>query len=127
VGELLDGKFRVTKEIGRGGMAVVYSAENIDIGKPVAVKILSEELTTSRTVNERFLREARAAAKIQSPYICEVYDVGTYEGRPFIVMELLEGESLYDKLSRERQLTPVDTVRIAIQTAKGLRRAHEIN
>ncbi len=127
VGEILDGKFRVTKEIGRGGMAAVYSAENIGIGKPVAVKILSEELTTSRTVNERFLREARAAAKIQSPYICEVYDVGTYQGRPFIVMELLEGESLYDKLSRERQLTPMDTARIAVQTAKGLKRAHEIN
>ncbi len=127
VGEILDDKFRVTREIGRGGMATVYSAENIDIGKRVAVKILSDDLATSKTVTERFLREARAAAKIHSPYICEVYDVGTYDGRPFIVMELLQGESLYDRLARERQLSIEDTLRIAIQTAKGLRKAHEMN
>jgi serine/threonine-protein kinase len=127
VGEVLDGKFRVTKEIGRGGMATVYSAENVDIGKLVAVKILAEDLATSKTVNERFLREARTAAKIQSPYICEVYDVGMYQDRPFIVMELLDGESLYDKLARERQLSIQDTLRISTQTAKGLKKAHEIN
>ena len=61
-GTLLEGKFRVTREIGRGGMAAVYEAENIDIGKRVAVKILAAELITSRIVRERFLREARAAA-----------------------------------------------------------------
>ncbi len=127
IGEILDDKFRVTREIGRGGMAVVYSAENVDIGKRVAVKILSEDLATSKTVTERFLREARAAAKIHSPYICEVYDVGTYDGRPFIVMELLQGESLYDRLARDRQLSVDETLRIAIQTAKGLRKAHEMN
>ncbi len=127
VGDVLDGKFRVTKEIGRGGMATVYAAENIGIGKQVAVKILAEDLTTSKTVNERFVREARAAARIQSPYICEVYDVGTYRDRPFIVMELLEGESLYDKLARERQLSAEETLRIAVQTARGLKKAHDIN
>lgn len=124
VGDVLDGKFRVTKEIGRGGMATVYAAENIGIGKQVAVKILSEDLVTSKTVTERFLREARAAAKIHSPYVCEVYDVGTYDDRPFIVMELLRGESLYDKLARLRQLPVDEAVRIAVQTAKGLKKAH---
>src|SRR5262245_64028495 len=92
IGTIVEGKFRITKEIGRGGMAAVYEAENVDIGKRVAVKVLSAELANSKVVTERFMREARAAAKIRSPYICDVYDVGTYNGRPFLVMELLRSE-----------------------------------
>ncbi len=127
VGAILDGKFRVTKEIGRGGMAAVYEAENIDIGKRVAVKVLAAELVSSKTVTERFLREARAAAAIRSPYICDVYDVGMFDNRPFLVMELLEGESLYDRLSRVRRLDNQPTIRIATQVAKGLVKAHDAN
>jgi len=126
-GTLLEGKFRVTREIGRGGMAAVYEAENIDIGKRVAVKILAAELITSRIVRERFLREARAAAAVRSPYICDVYDSGMYEERPFLVMELLEGESLYDMLTRVRQLDFETTLRIATHSARGLGKAHESN
>lgn len=126
-GTLLEGKFRVTREIGRGGMAAVYEAENIDIGKRVAVKILAAELITSRIVRERFLREARAAAAVRSPYICDVYDSGMYEERPFLVMELLEGESLYDLLTRARQLDFETTLRIATHSARGLGKAHESN
>ncbi len=126
-GTLLEGKFRVTREIGRGGMAAVYEAENIDIGKRVAVKILAAELITSRVVRERFLREARAAAAVRSPFICDVYDSGMYEERPFLVMELLEGESLYDLLTRARQLDFENTLRIATHSARGLQKAHESN
>ncbi|MDF3068520.1 MAG: Protein kinase [Polyangiaceae bacterium] len=126
-GTLLEGKFRVTREIGRGGMAAVYEAENVDIGKRVAVKILAAELITSRIVRERFLREARAAAAVRSPYICDVYDSGMYEERPFLVMELLEGESLYDLLTRARQLDFESTLRIATHSARGLQKAHESN
>ena len=125
IGTILDGKFRVTKEIGRGGMAAVYEAENVDIGKRVAVKVLAAELANSKVVTERFMREARAAAKIRSPYICDVYDVGTYNGRPFLVMELLEGESLYDRLARDRRLDPKEVLEIAGQTAMGLQQAHD--
>lgn len=125
IGSILDGKFRVTKEIGRGGMAAVYEAENVDIGKRVAVKVLSAELASSKVVTERFMREARAAAKIRSPYICDVYDVGTYNGRPFLVMELLEGESLYDRLARERRLQPKEAMEIAGEVAMGLQQAHD--
>jgi serine/threonine-protein kinase len=125
IGTVLDGKFRVSKEIGRGGMAAVYEAENVDIGKRVAVKVLSAELANSKVVTERFMREARAAAKIRSPYICDVYDVGTYNGRPFLVMELLEGESLYDRLARDRRLDPKEVIEIASQTAMGLQQAHD--
>ncbi|MEI9941664.1 MAG: serine/threonine-protein kinase [Pseudomonadota bacterium] len=127
VGTVLEGKFRITKEIGRGGMAAVYEAENVDIGKRVAVKILAAELITSRVVRERFIREARAAAAIRSPYICDVYDSGMFEERPFLVMELLEGESLYDLMTRVRQIDVETTVRIATHTARGLAKAHESN
>jgi serine/threonine-protein kinase len=127
IGTVLEGKFRVTREIGRGGMAAVYEAENIDIGKRVAVKILAAELITSRVVRERFIREARAASAVRSPHICDVYDSGMYEERPFLVMELLEGESLYDMLTRLRRLDIQTTVTVITQTARGLAKAHEAN
>ena len=127
VGTVLEGKFRVTQEIGRGGMAAVYEAENIDIGKRVAVKILSADLITSRIVRERFMREARAAAAIHSPYICEVYDSGMYHDRPFLVMELLQGESLYDRMTRVRQLRASTTLKIMRHVVRGLAKAHEVN
>ena len=124
IGTILVGKYRISREIGRGGMAAVYEAENVDIGKRVAVKLLSSELITSRVVRERFLREARAAAAVRSPYICDVYDVGEFDSRPFLVMELLEGESLYDLMSHVRRLDFERTVRIIVQTSKGLAKAH---
>lgn len=124
VGSVLVDKYRITREIGRGGMAVVYEAENVDIGKRIAVKVLSAELVTSRIVRERFFREARAAAAVRSPYICDVYDVGEFDGRPFLVMELLEGESLYDRMTRVRRIDVATTLRIITQTAKGLAKAH---
>jgi serine/threonine-protein kinase len=78
-------------------------------------------------VRERFIREARAAAAIRSPYICDVYDSGMYEDRPFLVMELLEGESLYDMMTRVRQLDAQTTLRIATHSARGLAKAHDSN
>jgi len=125
IGTVLEGKFRVTQEIGRGGMATVYEAENVDIGKRVAVKILSAELITSRVVRERFIREARAAAAIHSPYICEVYDSGMYQDRPFLVMELLDGESLYDRMTRVRQLKVSTTLKVMRHVVRGLAKAHQ--
>lgn len=127
VGLLLAGKYKVTRELGRGGMAAVYEAEHINIGKKVAVKVLAAELTNSAVVIERFFREARAAASVKSPYIVEVYDSGRLEdGRPFIAMELLEGESLYDRMARVRLIDPMSTVRIITQVAKGLVKAHAV-
>src|SRR6201992_1300487 len=125
VGTVLAGKYRITREIGRGGMAAVYEAENVDIGKRVAIQVLAQELTTSAIVVERFLREARAAAAIRSPYICDVYDSGRLEdGRPFLVLELLEGESLYERMTRVRQMDTQTTLRIVTHVARGLTKAH---
>ena len=126
-GTVLVGKYRVARELGRGGMAAVYEAEHVNIGKRVAVKVLAAELANSAIVIERFIREARAAASVKSPYIVEVYDSGRLEdGRPFIAMELLEGESLYDRMARVRLIDPQATVRIIGQVAKGLMKAHAI-
>jgi eukaryotic-like serine/threonine-protein kinase len=125
VGTLLAGKYRVTRELGRGGMAAVYEAEHVDLGKHMAIKVLAAELANSTVVIERFIREARAAASVKSPYIVEVYDSGRLEdGRPFIAMELLEGESLYDRMARVRLIDAQGTARIIGQVAKGLMKAH---
>ncbi len=124
-GTLLIGKYRVTREIGRGGMAAVYEAEHTSLGKKVAVKVLAAELAASTIVIERFFREARAAASVRSPYIVDVYDSGRLEdGRPFICMELLEGESLYDRMARIRLIDPETTVRVINHSAKALTKAH---
>ena len=125
VGFLISGKYRVTGELGRGGMAAVYEAENVDIGKRVAIKVLAQELISSAVVVERFLREARAVAAIRSPHICDVYDSGRLEdGRPFLVLELLEGESLYERMIRVGQIDIQTTVAVVTQTCKGLIKAH---
>ncbi len=124
---LLAGKYRVTRELGRGGMAAVYEAEHVDLGKRVAIKVLAAELANSAIVIERFIREARAAASVKSPHIVEVYDSGRLEdGRPFIAMELLVGESLYDRMARVRLMDVQSTVRTIGQVAKGLMKAHAI-
>src|SRR5262245_9341736 len=125
-GTVLSGKYRVERELGRGGMAAVYEAINVDIDKRVAIKLLAGHLAASQTVVERFLREARAVSQIKSPHICEVYDSGRLdEGTPFLVLELMEGESLYDAMCRDRQMSPQVTLAIILQVAKGLARAHE--
>jgi eukaryotic-like serine/threonine-protein kinase len=125
VGTILVGKYRVVREIGRGGMAAVYEAEQLSLGKKVAVKILAAELAASTIVIERFFREARAAASVKSPYIVDVYDSGRLDdGRPFIAMELLEGESLYDRMARVRIIDVETTIRVVVHTARGLVKAH---
>ncbi|MBX3212848.1 MAG: protein kinase [Labilithrix sp.] len=125
VGTLLVGKYRVAREIGRGGMAAVYEAEQLSLGKKVAVKVLASELAASTIVIERFFREARAAASVRSPYIVDVYDSGRLDdGRPFITMELLEGESLYDRMARVRIIDLETTIRCIVHTARGLVKAH---
>src|SRR4051794_41037793 len=125
VGQVLVGKYRVVREIGRGGMAAVYESEQLSLGKKVAVKVLAAELSASTIVIERFFREAKAAASVKSPYIVDVYDSGRLDdGRPYIAMEMLEGESLYDRMARVRIIDIDTTVRVIVHTAKGLMKAH---
>jgi serine/threonine protein kinase len=121
---LLGERYRLVRMIGSGGMGTVWEAEDETLGRPVAVKVLSESLAAGERAVRRFEREARAAARLSGPNIAAVYDFGRSEGRPYIVMELVRGETLADRLAREGPLAPQEAARIAAQVAEALEEAH---
>jgi serine/threonine protein kinase len=115
--------YRIVSQIGSGGMGVVYSAEDDRLGRLVALKFVSEELARERQTIERLRSEARTASALNHPGICTIYDIGEYEGRPFIVMELLKGQTLRDRLVHGA-LKIHEAVDIGIQVADALEAAH---
>src|SRR5262245_49673320 len=121
--EKLAGRYQIEGEIGRGGMATVYRAHDTQHDRPVALKLLHPELAASLGA-ERFQREVKLAARLQHPHILGVYDSGEIEGSLWFTMPLVEGESLRDRLSRERQLPIADAVRICREAALALDFAH---
>jgi eukaryotic-like serine/threonine-protein kinase len=119
----LSGSYALERELGRGGMATVFLASDLKHDRPVALKVLHPELAQS-VGPERFLREIKLAARLQHPHILTMLDSGETAGRLWFTMPFVEGESLRDRLRRERQLPVEDALRIAREAAQALQYAH---
>ncbi|HMV33158.1 MAG TPA: serine/threonine-protein kinase, partial [Gemmatimonadales bacterium] len=116
-------RYRLERQLGQGGMATVYLAQDLRHDRQVAVKVLREELAAVIGA-ERFLAEIRTTANLQHPHILPLFDSGQVEGTVFYVMPYVEGESLRDRLTRETQLPVEEAVRIAREVAQALDYAH---
>jgi eukaryotic-like serine/threonine-protein kinase len=121
---LIAGKYELVEQLGRGGMGSVWRARSLRLRSWVAVKLIDPALAASALGKRRFLREARAAAGLRSPHVIQVLDHGVDHETPYIVMELLEGETLATRLRRVGRLMPLETASLIRQLARALRRAH---
>lgn len=125
VGSVLAGRYRIVRRLGEGAMGAVYLGEHMRFGRRDAIKVLREEMAQDREATERFLRGARNVSAINHPNVCTVYDFGdTDDGRQFLAMEFVEGETLADTLEREGRLPLERSVEIVRQIALALDAAH---
>jgi serine/threonine protein kinase len=126
-GQVLAGKYRVERVLGQGGMGIVLAAKHIHLEEKVAVKLMLAEAAFSTEAVARFLREARAAARLESAHVARVTDVGTLEdGRPYMVMEYLDGQDLSQVLTSSGPLAIGDAVDYVLQAAEAIAEAHSI-
>ena len=127
VPQLIAGRFRIEREIGTGGMGTVYLATHLGLERPVAVKIIKREFAGDADVADRFLREARTMAKLRHTHAAMIFDAGNLpDGRHFIVMEFVEGETLSQALAREGKFSATRAVQIATQICDVLEEAHRL-
>ncbi|MFW6050941.1 MAG: protein kinase domain-containing protein [Myxococcota bacterium] len=124
VGRVIDGRYRIAGELGSGGVGVVYRAEHLQLARPVALKLLHSEFGSSQTQVRRFEREARTLASLSHPHIVTVTDYGVVEGMPYLVMELLEGQTLQQLLKEQGALEPDRALHVTRQTLRALAFAH---
>ena len=121
---LLAGRYEIERPLGHGAMAVVDLAHDRELGRDVALKRLAENLARDDDLRDRFVREGRLAARLGHPNIVRVYDVGEADGRPYIAMEHVDGETLADLLARREKLTAAETEELGAQAARALVAAH---
>jgi serine/threonine protein kinase len=127
VGNILAGKYRVDKILGRGGMGIVVAATHLELETSVAIKLLLPEVRGNQEVVTRFAREARAAAQIKSEYVARTLDVGKLDsGCPYIVMEYLEGADLSQRLAQQGPLPIPEAIRLILQACDALAEAHAL-
>ena len=124
LGKTIAGRYVLRSLLGHGGMGAVYEAEQVNIGKKVAIKFVDPEFVTDEQILTRFAREARAMSTIESPHIVSIFDAGTEEGRPYLVMELLRGEDLGQRLRRTSRVPLAESLHIIAMVLKGLSKAH---
>ncbi len=125
VTDVLSGRYRLVEKVGEGGMGTVYVAHDEELHRQVAVKLLAANLVNEADVVERFEREARLTAGLDHPNIVPIYDVGRHEGRPFIVMKLLQGDTLAGHLLNQGGFTSDETQKLMRQLASGLDYLHQ--
>ena len=124
VGTTLAG-YRIERRLGRGGMSVVYLAEDLALGRKVALKVLAPELAEDVSFRERFRLESRLAASIDHPNVIPVYEAGEAEGRLFIAMRYVDGTDLRRLIDAEDALEPARAVELVGRVADGLEAAHQ--
>jgi serine/threonine-protein kinase len=118
------GRYELVRPLGHGAMATVDLAQDVELERPVALKRLAENLARDEDLRRRFLREARLAARLAHPNVVRVFDVGEDDGRPFIAMEYVEGETLADLVARRGPLPAAETATLGVQACAGLAAAH---
>jgi serine/threonine protein kinase len=124
-GHVIAGKYRLVRQLGKGGMGSVWAADHLALSSEVAIKIIDPAIARNQEALARFLREAQSAAALRSPHVVQTFDYGVHEDVPFIAMELLEGDSLAQRLELGGPLSVADTAKILTQVGRAISRAHE--
>jgi serine/threonine-protein kinase len=119
-------RFRLVRELGRGGMGSVWLAHDTSLDTPCAVKFIEDEAAHSTAMRARFEREAKAAAQLRSPHVVQILVHGVWQDQPYIAMELLEGEDLGARIERLGRLPAADTVEFVSQVSRALTKAHAL-
>lgn len=125
MGQVFGQRYEVTEKLGAGGMAQVYKGKDTILGRFVTIKVLREELLADELLVKRFYSEAQSVARLSHPNIVSIYDVGEEDGKPYLVMEYVEGRSLKEVIREKKKLPYQEAVGIAIQVCRALAHAHE--